>query len=164
MMALSNTTQALEHFQGIREALAGGTIEILDVRTDESDFARAKRNAEDALSRYANLDMMVGLWAYNTPQIYNAVKAAGKGGSLKIVGFDEDQQTLKGISEGVIDATVVQQPYEFGYQSMKGMVRVLGGDKAWIPPNKQVIVPTRVIDGTNVAEFQGYMRQILRPS
>ena len=46
------------------------------------------------------------------------MKAAGKEGKVKIVGFDEDQQTLKGISEGVIDGTVVQQPFEFGYQSM----------------------------------------------
>lgn len=154
---------ARERVQGIREALSGGNIEILDVRTDESDFARAKRNAEDALSRYANLDMMVGLWAYNTPQIYQAVKQAGRT-NVKVVGFDEDALTLRGVAEGVVHSTVVQQPFEFGYQSMKGMVRVLGGDKAWIPPNKQVIVPTRVIDGANVAEFQGYMRQILRPS
>lgn len=152
-----------ERVQGIREALAGGNIEILDVRTDESDFARAKRNAEDALSRYANLDMMVGLWAYNTPQIYQAVKQAGRT-NVKIVGFDEDALTLRGVAEGVVHSTVVQQPFEFGYQSMKGMVRVLGGDRSWIPANKQVIVPTRVIDSANVAEFQAYMRQILRSS
>ena len=47
---------------------------------------------------------------------------------------------------------------------MKGMVRYLNGDKAWIPANKQIIVPTRVIDSANVAEFQSSMRQILRPS
>jgi ribose transport system substrate-binding protein len=61
---------------GHPEALQGGNIEILDVRTDESDFARARRNAEDALARQGNLDLMVGLWAYNTPQIYQAVRQA----------------------------------------------------------------------------------------
>ena len=107
---------------------------------------------------------MAGLWAYNTPQIYQAVKQAGREGSVKVVGFDEDALTLRGVAEGVIHSTVVQQPFEFGYQSMKGMVRYLGGDRAWIPANKQIIVPTRVIDGANVAEFQASMRQILRPS
>jgi ribose transport system substrate-binding protein len=155
---------ARERVQGIREALKDGNIEILDVRTDDSDFARAKRNAEDTLSRYADLGLMVGLWAYNTPQIYQAVKQAGREKSVKIVGFDEDALTLRGVADGTIDSTVVQQPFEFGYQSMKGMVRYLGGDKSWVPANKQIIVPTRVIDSSNVAEFQAFMKQILRPS
>ena len=155
---------ARERVQGIREALAGGNIEILDVRTDDSDFARAKRNAEDTLSRYADLGLMVGLWAYNTPQIYQAVKQAGREKNVKVVGFDEDALTLRGVADGTISSTVVQQPFEFGYHSMIGMVKYLAGDKAWIPANKQIIVPTRIIDGTNVADFQGYMKQLLRPA
>ena len=154
---------ARERVQGIREALAGGNIEILDVRTDDSDFARAKRNAEDTLSRYADLGLMAGPWAYNTPQIYQAVKQAGREKNVKIVGFDEDALTLRGVADGTIHSTVVQQPFEFGYQSMKGMVKYLAGDKAWIPANKQIIVPTRIIDSSNVADFQGFMKQILRP-
>lgn len=155
---------ARERVQGIREALKDGNIEILDVRTDDSDFARAKRNAEDTLSRYADLGLMVGLWAYNTPQIYQAVKQAGREKTVQVVGFDEDALTLRGVADGTIHSTVVQQPFEFGYQSMKGMVRTLGGDKSWIPASKQIIVPTRVIDSSNVGEFQGFMKQILRPS
>jgi len=155
---------ARERVQGIREALAGGNIEILDVRTDDSDFARAKRNAEDTLSRYADLGLMVGLWAYNTPQIYQAVKQAGRESNVKVVGFDEDALTLRGVADGTISSTVVQQPFEFGYQSMIGMVKYLAGDKAWIPANKQIIVPTRIIDSSNVADFQGYMKQLLRPA
>ncbi|MBK1657164.1 sugar-binding protein [Paracraurococcus ruber] len=153
---------ARERVQGIREALQGGNIEIVDIRTDESDFARARRNAEDALARERNLGMMVGLWAYNTPQIYQAVREAGRQGQVKVVGFDEDALTLRGVADGTIHSTVVQQPYEFGYQSMKGLVRVLGGDRGWIPGSKQVIVDTKVIDRTNVGEFQSYMRQVLR--
>jgi ribose transport system substrate-binding protein len=153
---------ARERVQGIREALQGGNIEIADVRTDESDFTRARRNAEDALARERDLGMMVGLWAYNTPQIYQAVREAGRQGQVKIVGFDEDALTLRGVADGTIHSTVVQQPFEFGYQSMKGLVRVIGGDRGWIPANKQVIVDTKVIDRTNVGEFQSYMRQLLR--
>lgn len=153
---------ARERVQGIREALRGGNIEIVDVRTDESDFARARRNAEDALARDRDLNMMVGLWAYNTPQIYQAVREAGRQGQVKVVGFDEDALTLRGVADGTIHSTVVQQPFEFGYQSMKGLVRALGGDRGWIPESKQIIVDTRVIDRANVGEFQSYMRNLLR--
>ena len=154
---------ARERVEGIRDALKGGNIEIIDVRTDGSDFARAKSNAEDTLSRYADIGLMVGLWAYNTPQIYQAVKQSGRT-NVKIVGFDEDALTLRGVADGTIFSTVVQQPFEFGYQCMVDMVKSLNGDKSWVPADKKIIVPTRIIDKSNVAEFQAYMKQLLHPA
>lgn len=153
---------ARERVQGIREELQGGNINIVDIRTDESDIARAQRNVEDTLARYADINLLVGLWAYNTPQIYQAVKGAGREGKVKVVGFDEDGLTLRGVAEGVIESTVVQQPFEFGYQSMVGMVKYLNNDRGFIPANKQIIIPTRIIDKSNVSEFQGQMRDLLR--
>ncbi|EHM02978.1 sugar-binding domain protein [Acetobacteraceae bacterium AT-5844] len=153
---------ARERVQGIREELQGGNINIIDIRTDESDIARAQRNVEDTLARYADIDLLVGLWAYNTPQIYQAVKGAGKEGKVKVVGFDEDALTLRGIADGTIESTVVQQPFEFGYQSMIGMVKYLNGDRSFIPASKQIIIPTRIIDKSNVSEFQAQMRELLR--
>ncbi|WP_159997984.1 sugar-binding protein [Roseomonas sp. 18066] len=153
---------ARERVQGIREELQGSEIGIVDIRTDESDIARAKRNVEDVLARYADINLLVGLWAYNTPQIYQAVKGAGREGKVKIVGFDEDGLTLRGVADGTIESTVVQQPYEFGYQSMIGMVKVLNNDRSFIPASKQIIIPTRIIDKSNVADFQKQMRDLLR--
>jgi ribose transport system substrate-binding protein len=153
---------ARERVQGIRESLQGGNIEIVDIRTDESDMARAKRNVEDVLARYADIDLLVGLWAYNTPQIYQAVKGAGREGRVKVVGFDEDGLTLRGIADGTIYSTVVQQPFEFGYQSMVGMVKYLNNDRSFIPASKQIIIPTRIIDKSNVEDFQKQMRDLLR--
>ena len=154
---------ARERVEGIRDVLKGGNIDILDVRTDGSDFARAKSNAEDTLSRYADIGLMVGLWAYNTPQIYQAVKQSGRI-NVKIVGFDEDALTLRGVADGTIFSTVVQQPFEFGYQCMVDMIKYLNGVKSWVPADKKIIIPTRVIDKSNVGEFQKYMRQLLHPA
>jgi ribose transport system substrate-binding protein len=157
-----DAANARERTQGIKEAIAGTKIEILDIRTDGGDQTKAKANVEDTLAKYPNIDLLVGLWAYNTPQIYNAVKAAGKDGKLKIVGFDEDQQTLKGVSEGVIDGTVVQQPFEFGYQSMIYLAKYIEGDKSFIPENKLRIIPTKIIDKSNVTEFAAQIRDLLK--
>lgn len=156
-----DAANARERSQGIKEAIAGTKIEIIDIRTDGGDQAKAKANVEDTLTKYPDIDLLVGLWAYNTPQIYNAVKALGKAGSVKIVGFDEDQQTLKGVAEGVIDGTVVQQPYEFGYQSMINMAKLIEGDKSVIPENKLQIVPTQIIDKSNVKEFGDNLKKVL---
>jgi ribose transport system substrate-binding protein len=85
---------ARERVQGIREALKGSKVEIIDVRTDQVDFTKAKSNVEDTLAKYPDIALLSGLWSYNTPEIYDAVKNAGKCGQIKIVGFDEDARTL----------------------------------------------------------------------
>lgn len=156
-----DSDNAKQRVDGIKKAIAGTKVEVIDVRTDETDQAKARRNVEDTLTKYPNIDMLVGLYSYNTPQIYNAVMDSGKSGKVKIIGFDEGQLTLKGISEGVIISTVVQQPFEFGYQSMIDLDKVLKGDKSFLPADGKIIVPTRVIDKSNVAEFIGTMKQLL---
>jgi len=144
---------AQERYQGIKDALQGSKIEIIDVRTDDTDRVRAKSNASDTLVKYSDVAALVGLWSYNGPAILNAVKDAGKVGQIKIVCFDEEDETLAGVKSGAIFATVVQQPYEFGYQSVQLMAKVLGGDRSVIPPSKQIFVPTLIIKKDNVEEF-----------
>jgi ribose transport system substrate-binding protein len=150
----SDARNAQERTQGIREALAGSNVEIIDVRTDDTDRVRAKSNVSDTLVRYPEVKGLVGLWSYNGPAIVNAVKEAGKIGQIKIVAFDEEDETLAGVRDGAIYATVVQQPYEFGYQAIKMMAQALKGDRSGIPADKKVIVPTLVIKRDGIEEFQ----------
>ena len=152
---------ARERVQGIREALKGSKVEIIDVRTDQVDFTKAKSNVEDTLAKYPDIALLSGLWSYNTPEIYDAVKNAGKCGKVKIVGFDEDARTLRGISEGCVISTIVQQPFEFGYLSMIDMIKYIDGDKSFLPADGKIIVPTRVINKSNVAEFTAYVKKLL---
>ena len=149
----SDARNAAERYQGLKEVLQGSKVEIIDIRTDDTDRARAKTNAADTLVKYPDIAGMVGLWSYNGPAILNAVKDAGKVGQVKIVSFDEEDETLAGVKDGAIFATVVQQPFEFGYQSVKLMAQVLGGDKSAIPANKQINVPTLVVKKESVEEF-----------
>jgi ribose transport system substrate-binding protein len=102
---------AQERIQGIKEVLQGSTIRIIDVRTDDADDVRAKANAADTLVRYPDIAGLVGLWSYNGPAILSAVREAGKVGRVRIVAFDEADETLGGVRDGAIHATVVQQPY-----------------------------------------------------
>ena len=144
---------AQARLDGIKEALDRSNVQIIDVRTDDTDAVRAKANAAKILVNYPEITAMVGLWSYNGPAILNAVKDAGKVGQVKIVCFDEDDATLAGVREGSIFGTVVQQPYEFGYQSVKLMAKVLGGDRSEIPADKLKIIPTLIIKRDNVEEF-----------
>lgn len=151
---------AKDRYAGIQQVLAGTNIQILDVRTDDTDTARAKANAQDALVKYPDVGCLVGLWSYNGPAILSAVRAAGKNGTVKIVCFDEDDDTLAGIKAGDIYATVVQQPYEFGRLAITNMAKVLGGDRSVIPPDQRIFIPTLAIKKDNVDDFQTKLNQL----
>ena len=148
-----DAANAQQRYQGLKEAVAGSNIEILNVRTDNTDRVRAKANAADTLVTTPDIAGMVGLWSYNGPAILSAVKAANKVDKVKIIAFDEEDETLAGIREGAIFATVVQQPFEFGYRSMELMAKYLSGDKSLIPASKQIFVPTLAIKKADVDEF-----------
>jgi ribose transport system substrate-binding protein len=151
---------AKDRYGGIKQVLDGSNIQILDIRTDETDRVRAKANVQDILTKYPDISGLVGLWSYNGPAILNAVKEAGKAGQVKIICFDEEDETLEGVKSGDIYATVVQQPFEFGRLSMLNMAKYLDGDKSVVPPGKQIFIPTLAINKDNVVEFQTKLNKL----
>ena len=148
-----DAANAQQRYQGLKEALANSNVQIIDVRTDNTDRVRAKSNASDTLVNNPDIAGMVGLWSYNGPAILAAVREANKTDKVKIVAFDEEDETLAGIKDGAIYATVVQQPFEFGYRSMELMAKYLNGDKSPIPASKQIFVPTIAVKKADVDEF-----------
>jgi ribose transport system substrate-binding protein len=152
-VGLPGADNARERIEGVKETIKGSKIELVDVRGDDIDQTRAKRNVEDTLTARPEINCMVGFYSYNTPRIYEALKEAGKIGKVTIIGFDEDAITLGGVKEGTIVGTVVQQPYEWGYKGMKDMAKYIEGDKSFIPANHLIIIPTRIIDKSNVDAF-----------
>ena len=148
-----DAANAQQRYQGLKEALAGSNVSIIDVRTDNTDRVRAKSNASDTLVNNPDIAGMVGLWSYNGPAILAAVREANKLDKVKIIAFDEEDETLTGIKDGAIYATVVQQPFEFGFKSMELMAKYLDGDKSVIPASKQIFVPTIAVKKADVEEF-----------
>ena len=155
---------AQDRYEGIKEALAGSNVQILDIRTDNTDTVRAKANVADTLVTVPDIAGLVGLWSYNGPAILNAVKDAGKVGQVKIVCFDEDDETLAGVKDGSIFATVVQQPFEFGRLAITNMAKYLRGDKSVVPADGRIIVPTLEIDKSKVDDFTTRLNQLLGKS
>ena len=155
----SDSQNAMERSGGIKKALEGSNIQIIDIRTDDTDAARAQKNAEDTLVKYPDIACLVGLWNYNGPAILNAVRSAGKNGQVKIVCFDDEADTLAGIAAGDIFGTVVQNPFEFGRQSVTLMHQYLNGDKSKL--TGKIFIPTRNIKKDNVADYQAELKKIL---
>lgn len=133
--------------------LSGGGFEILGTRTDNFDRAKGKANVENTLSLYPDIQGMVGMFAFNPPLILEALEQAGKLRQVKVVGFDEDDQTLQGIIDGTIHGTVVQNPYLYGYRSVEVLQQVTAGNTSMIPENQFINIPARHIRKDNVESF-----------
>ena len=101
-------------------------------KTDDMQKEKAIANARDVLNRVEGVPDLcfVGLYAYNPPAILEAVRARGQAGKVKIVGFDEDGETLKSIAAGEIEGTVVQDPFNYGYKSVEVLAAAARGDKS----------------------------------
>ena len=155
-VGIKDQQNAIERFQGFKEATAGSGIEVIDLRTDGADAAKARANAEDTLTAHPDIAALVGLWSYNAPACLEAVKAAGLVGKVKILSFDEAPKTLEAIDAGEIYGTVVQDPYTLGRNSM-ALLRQLAVEgkspsDAGVPASKIIYVPTKVLrDGEGLA-------------
>ena len=128
----------------------GSKYNILDTRTDNFDKARAKSNAEDTIAKYKDLKCMVGLFAYNSPSCIDAIKEADKLGSIKICGFDEQDALLKAITDGHAYGTISQQPWEYGYESIKMLKKISEGTQ---PENTYQEVSFLEVTQENIDEF-----------
>jgi ribose transport system substrate-binding protein len=140
--------------------LSGAKYTIVDTRTDNFDYARAKANAEDAITAFPDLACMVGLFAYNPPNCLEALKGAKKNGQIKLVAFDEADATLQGIMDGDIHGTVSQQPYYYGYHSIRILAGLARGDKSVLPPNGFHEVPIVEVRKENVDKFRTELKKL----
>ncbi len=150
-----------DRLAGLREAVAGSKIEILDLMLDDNDFIKAEENASEALKKNPDLAGMVGLWSYNGPAILRALASAQKPDQVKIVCFDDENETLEGIKNGKIFGTVAQQPFEYGYQTVQLTAKILKGDKSVIPADKRVLIPTIMVQHDNLQDYKTKMEHAL---
>jgi ribose transport system substrate-binding protein len=123
---------------------------------------KAKQNARAALQELKDQPnvCLIGLWAYNPPAILSAVNDKVQSGQLKrgqvkIVGFDENAETLQGIADGDITGTVVQSPYQFGFQAVTLMAGLVRGDKSKVPADGVVPIDFRIITKDGGKEYPG---------
>ena len=140
--------------------LAGPLYTVVDTRTDNDDRVRAQANAEDAITAFPDLACMVGLYAYNPPACLQALKAAKKNGLIKLVAFDEQDATLQGILDGDIHGTVSQQPYLYGYHSVRILAGLARGDQSVLPKDNFFEVPIVQVRKDNAVKFRDDLKML----
>ena len=165
-----DATNAIERRQGVLDYLDGknqdeiaaktpadasnvkfGNYLLVDTRTDEGKENICQQKAEELLRVHPDLACIIGLWEYNPPAMLRAVRASKNPTKPTIVAFDENFQTLEAIQSDEIVGTVVQNPYMFGYESIKILAGLARGDESVlkkrtdIDAENRIFIPHRVI-------------------
>ncbi len=124
-------SNAVERIQGFEDALKGTDIKVVQKLSDGMDASKALSNAQTAFQTNPDINGLYGVYSYDGPSAGQAVQAAGKSGRIKIISDDSDPQTLKFVKSGVIQATVLQQPYQQGYTGayLLAAFKVLGKER-----------------------------------
>ena len=133
-----------------------GDYLLVGTRTDAVSPTTCMERAQEMLTLNSDMACMVGLWAYNPPAILKAVESTKQ--KPAIIGFDEDEATLNAIAKGDVFATVVQDPYQFGYQSIKILAGLARKDESvlkgfTLDADNRVFVDHRIITKDNVEAF-----------
>ena len=79
---------------------------------------------------------------------------------MHVVGFDEDESTLQAIVDGTCYGTVVQNPYQYGYQSVKVLAENALGTTPISSLDKFIDIPARQIKRDNVEEFWAELKKL----
>jgi ribose transport system substrate-binding protein len=128
-----------------------------------ADVEGAYKRAEAMLHRFRRADGSLELDGIftsnesNTLALLRVLSDSGWAGKVRFIGFDASDTLVKGLSDGHIDALVVQDPVNMGYLGVKTMVDHLRG----VPVERRIDTGVQVV--TRDAMSDPAVRQLLHP-
>jgi ribose transport system substrate-binding protein len=110
---------AKERINGFKDG-AGSKFTSLDSMGDDTDRNRARENVRNAIQNHGDrLKTLVGIWSYNAPAVTDVVKETGRRKDFTIVVFDAEPITIQEMAAGNVDALMVQNPFQMGFQGVR---------------------------------------------
>ncbi len=132
-------------------------INVIDTLYCNSDEDIAQQLAIDMMKKNPDLDAFVCLNAYGTAGVARGVDESGKGGSIKVVGFDSTPEEIMYMENGVIQSLVIQNPFNMGYLGVKYALdavnnvhvpktvdtgaTVINKENMYLPENQKLLFP-----------------------
>lgn len=137
-----------QRLEGFKQGLEEGGCTVLETQFGKNTADGAMAVVEDMLTKYPG--EINAILAMNDDMIQGAqqaIKNAGVDG-ITLVGFNGDTSAVELISEGKIDATVAQLPYDMGYRAVEEALKAVNSEGA-----SDLDVPAVLITKENASEF-----------
>src|SRR5262245_25048406 len=127
----TDNDNARNRMNGVKEAIGDKYTED-DRMPDGMDKSKARENVRNAITNHPDLAALVGIWAYNAPAIAQVVSETKTRDKYTVVTFDAQAVAIEEMAKGNIDAMVVQNPFDMGFQSVRLLLAMLQDDQGTI--------------------------------
>lgn len=127
---VQGASTANEREQGYDLVMAGqAKVKQLPTVYTEGTTESAYKKAKEIIKQYPNLKGIVGANQYMTEGICLAIEELGLSKKIKVVGFDSSNVIIEALEKGIIEAILVQKPFNMGYLGVKVAVDLFDGKK-----------------------------------
>ncbi|PEK98850.1 sugar-binding protein [Bacillus sp. AFS017336] len=135
----------IQRVKGFQDAVKNQKgIRIITVKESDISRVQAAEKTNQILQEHPEVNAFFGTSALDGIGIAQVVEKYKMKNSMTIIAFDTLPETLNYIKQGIIKATVVQEPYEMGYKSVEMMIDLIEGKK----------VPTIVHTNTRIMRVE----------
>lgn len=136
---IAGTSAARDRGQGFNEAIDASDIEVVARQVADFDRTKGLNVMENILQAESEID---AVFAHNDEMALGALVAIeASGRDILVVGFDAVDDAVKSVEDGIMAATVAQQPSEIGAIGIEMAARVLNDEsvETFIPVDLQLI-------------------------
>lgn len=147
MSYVEGAQNAKQREEGLSKVLSKNPdIKVIDKKYCKSDADTAEKLTRELIETHKDLNAIVALNEAASIGVSKAVDDMKLGGKIKVVAFDNAPEEINLLESGVIQKTVIQNPFSIGYFGVKYAVDVIQGKK--VP--KVVDTGSKVIDKDNL--------------
>lgn len=144
---VKGSATAIGRETGLRDGLSENkSIQMLETVFCDANAQKSYTLTKDMLQNNPDIDAIAALNEPSTTGAGRAIQELGLVGKVKLIGFDCSMDEIKMIESGVIQATVVQKPFNMGYLGVEMAVRAIKHEKI----DKRMDTGNVVIDKTNI--------------
>lgn len=125
VQAAKNASQREEGFQDYVARFPN--VRVVDIQYSQSNQRNAEEITRRWLAQYPSLDGIVALNAESSIGVGREIQRSGKGGKVKVIAFDSPPETMGLLQDGVVQALILQNPFNNGYLAVKNAVDIIEG-------------------------------------
>lgn len=136
---IAGTSAARDRGLGFNKALEGTGIEVVAKQVADFDRTKGLSVMENILQAQPEIN---AVFAHNDEMALGALKAIeASGREVMVVGFDATDDAVAAVSEGLLAATVAQQPDQIGSLGVEFAKKVIAGESvdAFVPVSLKLV-------------------------
>lgn len=144
-----------QRIQGFEEEIAKfKNIEFIGTQYAGNEVSQAQNMFSSILSANPDLIGVASPSENPTMGVAGAIRNAGVSDTVSAAGVDASEAQIELLREGMIDALVIQQPYEMGYKAVESAVTVAKGGQVPTETGTGAIIGTASnIDAPDVSKY-----------